>query len=36
MRTQVDVVLDSGASVLNAADEQVVEMAELSDGEVIF
>lgn len=36
MRTQVDVVLDGGASVLNAADEQVVEMAELSDGEVIY
>lgn len=36
LRTQVDVVLDSGVSVLNAADEQVVEMAELSDGEVIF
>ncbi|MBW7901511.1 MAG: cyanophycin synthetase [Rhodocyclaceae bacterium] len=36
LRTQVDVVLDAGASVLNAADKRVVEMAELSDGEVIF
>jgi cyanophycin synthetase len=36
LRTQVDVVLAGGASVLNAADERVVEMATLSDGEVIF
>jgi cyanophycin synthetase len=36
LRSQIDVVLDGGASVLNAADERVVEMAELSDGEVIF
>jgi len=36
MRTQIDVVLEGGASILNAADERVVEMAELSDGEVIF
>ncbi len=36
LRTQVDVVLKSGAAVLNAADPQLVEMAELSDGEVIF
>ncbi|HQC85133.1 MAG TPA: cyanophycin synthetase [Rhodoferax sp.] len=35
-RTQVDVVLPSGTAVLNAADEQVVEMAELCDGKVIF
>jgi cyanophycin synthetase len=36
LRTQVDVVLPSGAAVLNAADSQVVEMADLCDGEVIF
>jgi len=36
LRTQVDVVLDEGASVLNAADPMVVRMAPLSDGEVIF
>jgi cyanophycin synthetase len=36
LRTQVDVVLPSGAAVLNAADPQVVEMADLCDGEVIF
>ncbi len=36
LRTQIDVVLDSGASILNAADPRVVEMADLSDGEVIF
>ncbi|MBY0558163.1 MAG: cyanophycin synthetase [Burkholderiaceae bacterium] len=36
LRTQVDVILPSGAAVLNAADEQVVEMAELCDGAVIF
>jgi cyanophycin synthetase len=36
LRSQIDVVLDGGASVLNAADGRVVEMAELSDGEVIF
>ena len=36
LRTQVDVVLASGATVLNAADERVVAMAELSDGEVIW
>lgn len=36
LRTQVDVVLTSGIAVLNAADDQVVEMAELCDGEVIF
>jgi cyanophycin synthetase len=35
-RTQVDVVLASGAAVLNADDPTVVEMAELCDGEVIF
>jgi len=36
MRTQIDVVLKGGAAVLNADDPVVVEMAELSDGEVIF
>lgn len=36
LRTQVDVVLTTGIAVLNAADKQVVEMAELCDGEVIF
>jgi cyanophycin synthetase len=35
-RTQVDVILPSGTAVLNAADPQVVEMAELCDGQVIF
>jgi cyanophycin synthetase len=36
MRTQVDVVLKDGASVLNAHDDHVVELAPLSDGEVVF
>lgn len=36
MRTQVDVVLETGVAVLNAADPGIVEMAPLSDGEVIF
>ncbi|MDE2585135.1 MAG: cyanophycin synthetase [Betaproteobacteria bacterium] len=36
LRTQVDVVLSEGAAVLNAREPQLVEMAELSDGEVIF
>jgi cyanophycin synthetase len=36
MRTQVDVVLDDGVAVLNAADPLLVEMAELCDGDVIF
>lgn len=35
-RTQVDVVLDTGVAVLNAADALVAQMAELCDGEVIF
>ena len=35
-RTQVDVVLPGGYTVLNARDPRVVEMAELSDGAVIF
>jgi len=36
LRTQVDVVLASGAAVLNAEDEQVARMATLCDGKVIF
>ena len=36
LRTQIDVVLESGAAVLNAKDDKVVDMAELCDGEVIF
>ena len=36
LRTQVDVVLSDGASVLNAAHPRLVDMAELSDGEVVF
>ena len=36
LRSQVDVVLPSGAAVLNAAVAAIVEMAELCDGEVIF
>ena len=36
LRTQVDVVLSNGCAVLNADDEAVIKMAELSDGEVIF
>lgn len=35
-RTQVDVVLKKGYSVLNAADETVADLARYSDGEVIF
>ena len=36
MRTQVDLVLKTGAAVLNAKDPMLVEMAELCDGETIF
>lgn len=36
LRSQVDVVLSNGTAVLNAADPMVVEMATLSDGEVLF
>ncbi len=36
LRTQVDVVLEHGAAVLNAEDEQVARMATLCDGKVIF
>jgi len=35
-RTQVDVVLPTGTAVLNAADAQSLELAELCDGKVIF
>lgn len=35
-RSPVDVVLPTGASVLNAADPLVADMARLSDGEVLF
>lgn len=36
VRSQVDVVLSKGAAVLNAADAEVVKLAELSDGAVVF
>jgi cyanophycin synthetase len=36
LRTQVDVVLDDGVAVLNAADERIAAMAELCDGESIL
>jgi len=36
MRTQVDVVLPTGAAVLNAREPMLVEMASLCDGEVIY
>ena len=36
VRTQVDLVLPEGAAVLNAEDDAVVSLAELSDGEVVF
>jgi cyanophycin synthetase len=36
LRTQVDVVLDDGAAVLNAADPQVAELAPLCDGDVVL
>ncbi|WP_119153026.1 cyanophycin synthetase [Caldimonas tepidiphila] len=36
LRTQVDVVLEGGAAVLNADDPLVARMAPLCDGEVIF
>jgi cyanophycin synthetase len=35
-RTQVDVVLAEGVSVLNAADPRLVKMSALSDGEVLY
>jgi cyanophycin synthetase len=36
VRAQVDVILDDGAAVLNAADPAVAALAELCDGRVIF
>ena len=36
MRTQIDVVLPSGVSILNADDPLAVKMAELSKGEVMY
>ena len=36
IRTQVDLVLPEGAAVLNAQDDAVVGLAELSDGEVLY
>ena len=36
VRTQVDLVLPYGAAVLNADEEAVVSLAELSDGEVVY
>ena len=36
VRTQVDVILDGGSAVLNAANTAVAELAQLCDGEVIF
>jgi len=36
VRTQVDVILPHGTAVLNADDPQVVDLASLCDGNVIF
>jgi cyanophycin synthetase len=36
LRTQIDVVLGEGVAVLNAAVPKLLEMAELSDGEVVL
>ncbi|MEF8703518.1 MAG: cyanophycin synthetase [Candidatus Accumulibacter sp. UW26] len=36
LRTQVDLVLPTGAAILNAGQPMLVEMAPLCDGEVIF
>lgn len=36
MRTQVDVILPDGYAVLNAAEPEVADLAELCDGKVIF
>jgi cyanophycin synthetase len=36
VRTQVDLVLPEGAAVLNADEEAVTSLAELSDGEVVY
>jgi cyanophycin synthetase len=36
MRTQIDVVVETGVAVLNATDETVLSMSELCDGDVIL
>ena len=36
LRTQIDVVLEGGAAVLNAHDALTVDMADLCDGEIIY
>jgi cyanophycin synthetase len=36
IRTQIDLVLSSGFAVLNAAEEAVADLAQFSDGGVIF
>lgn len=36
VRTQIDLVLSEGAAVLNADEEAVTTLAELSDGEVVY
>ena len=36
IRTQIDVVLPTGTAVINAADSQAAELAQLCDGRVIF
>jgi cyanophycin synthetase len=36
LRTQIDVVLEGGAAVLNAHDPLTVDMADLCDGEIIY
>ncbi|MBP7914967.1 MAG: cyanophycin synthetase [Vitreoscilla sp.] len=36
LRTQIDVVLDDGVGVLNAADPRICELADLCDGEVLL
>ena len=36
VRTQIDLVLPEGASVLNADEQTVTSLAELSDGEVVY
>ena len=36
VRTQIDLVLPEGASVLNADEQAVTSLAELSDGEVVY
>jgi cyanophycin synthetase len=36
LRTQIDVVLDDGVGVLNAADPRIAELGDLCDGEVLL